>query len=750
MLNHTSTNSKKGDTLKFSIYDKPIKNIYPNRELELSEFIELIKSEKYKSICKEARSIKLTGDEKKLREFKAKEFDYITMSGTFSKREAISLKELSGYYAADLDNIKNFEEVKAAIKKDPFVHVLFTSPSGGLKAIIKIPKELDNFEKYVVSFYEYLDKNYEIKGKIDSKTKDVCRACFLSYDPELFYNPNSATWSIKHKEPIKQEETKTLTKELPTYSENTLKAMLKHVPCRNWGEHTFYVMMALIHYSEYRNKDYFGLFRWWVHTYDGSITVEDMKTKWEQYKQKKTDKPVTIRSLVKEAFEHGYTFPEPKKEINMCGLRVDNYFQNVQEFYKQQPFFLDDSKIFWFWDWDKCCYEIINDIDLMVLLEKVLDFNGQTIFSTVKYNYLEAFRRVGRTNKPKDAPLKWVQFKDKAYSLSSGKTYEVTPDYFFTNPINWDLGDAPETPTMDKLFAEWVGKDNVRALYDIIAYCCYRSYPIQLIFAFCGSGRNGKSQFFKVVEKFLGNHNICSTELDTLMDNRFESFKLYKKLCCQLGETDFGILKKSSLLKKLVGGDMIGFEKKTKDPFDAHNYAKIMINSNSLPTSNDQSDGFYRRWNIIEFPNEFEESNGEVYLQIPDKEYNNLARKVAQILVVILKNNSIHNQGTIRERTDKFLFHSNPIKQFLDKCCIVDISDTEMFEKYGAVYTSYVQFLIKNKKRRVKHTEFKQVLSEEGLFVERTSKEVEGKFVSSNWISGIKLKKDWKNKIKIV
>jgi len=58
-----------------------------------------------------------------------------------------------------------------------------------------------------------------------------------------------------------------------------------------------------------------------------------------------------------------------------------------------------------------------------------------------------------------------------------------------------------------------------------------------------GCGRNGKSQYLKIVNKFLGISNICSTELDLLVgsnSSRFEIFKLYKKLCCMMGETNFG------------------------------------------------------------------------------------------------------------------------------------------------------------------------------------------------------------------
>jgi len=86
----------------------------------------------------------------------------------------------------------------------------------------------------------------------------------------------------------------------------------------------------------------------------------------------------------------------------------------------------------------------------------------------------------------------------------------------------------------------------------------------------------------------------------------------------------------------LTGGDKIGFEKKNKDPFDDYNYAKMIIASNSLPISQDTSDGFYRRWLIVDFPNEFEEGI-DILGTIPEQEYNNLALKITKIVTGFVK-----------------------------------------------------------------------------------------------------------------
>lgn len=424
------------------------------------------------------------------------------------------------------------------------------------------------------------------------------------------------------------------------------------------------------------------------------------------------------------------------EKVQFSALKVDNYLHNVKLFYEQQPFFYDKAGIFWFWIASEYRWERVDETDIMIGLEKQLRFQGQTISNNIKAQYIEAIKRIGRENKPKDAPVRWIQFKDRAYSLRSGKVYYVTPEYFFTNPIPWEIGETTDTPVMDKLFTEWVGEKYKDTLYEMIAYACYRKYPISHIFTLVGCGCNGKTKYLTIIKNFIGAENVCSTELDTLIDSRFESAKLFKKLVCLMGETNFGILKKSSILKKLTGEDQIGFEFKNKTPFDDTNYAKIFIASNSLPSSMDTSDGFYRRWLILDFPNTFQEGK-DILQTIPSNEYNNLARKVIQILPLLLGTGQFTNQGTIEERRKKFILSSNPLSFFIDALCE---KDDESFISYNELYNAYVLFLHRFKKRKVLRKEFKGALEDLGYYVEKNSKKVgDGEFKNTWWIDGLRL-----------
>jgi P4 family phage/plasmid primase-like protien len=427
------------------------------------------------------------------------------------------------------------------------------------------------------------------------------------------------------------------------------------------------------------------------------------------------------------------------KKINTITLNLQNYMANAEEFWHQNPYFYDDgSKIFWLWDRNGFKYEMVSETKLMLLFDDILGFMGQTVTSTIKNNHLEAFKRFGIKKKPQDAPLRWIQFKDKAFSLRSEKIYDINPNFFFTNPIPWEIGKTEETPFLDKLFAEWVGKDNVDVLYEFIAYCCYRGYPIQLLFCLYGHGRNGKSTFIKIVDTFLGEHNTCTTDLDMIAGknkNRFETIRMYKKLACFMGETHFNILENSSILKKLVGGDRIAFELKGGGLFDDFNYAKIIIASNSLPSSEDTSEGFYRRWHIIDFPNEFPEGK-DISLNMPEIEFNNLARKIIRILPKLLEKAEFSHQGSIEDRKQKYILASNPFPFFIDNCCY---QKPEGFIRYSKLYLTYTNFLKANKRRIVSKKEFTRVLNAEGFENRRTTKEGE----IDQYVEGLELKKEF-------
>ena len=119
----------------------------------------------------------------------------VCFSGEFSRRAAKNIIKHSGFACLDFDDMPSFDDaicLRDSLQDNEYIYSAFISPSGdGVKAIVKIPAEIENHKKY----YEALCETFD--SFLDTKTKDVSRVCYESYDPNLFINENSKIWVLK-------------------------------------------------------------------------------------------------------------------------------------------------------------------------------------------------------------------------------------------------------------------------------------------------------------------------------------------------------------------------------------------------------------------------------------------------------------------------------------------------------------------------------------------------------------------------
>jgi hypothetical protein len=122
-----------------------------------------------------------------------KKLSVICFNGEFSKRSKDGLTKGSGLLILDFDHIKGLEELKAHFRHQDWVILMFDSPSGdGIKVVCRIPivKSDEEFKQYYASFQQKYPK-------MDGSGKDISRACFYSYDPDLYYNPQAKEYTEK-------------------------------------------------------------------------------------------------------------------------------------------------------------------------------------------------------------------------------------------------------------------------------------------------------------------------------------------------------------------------------------------------------------------------------------------------------------------------------------------------------------------------------------------------------------------------
>lgn len=117
-----------------------------------------------------------------------------TASGTFKVRNSENLEKHSGYLAIDIDNIPQISHVKEQLMQDSLFYALFISCSGrGLCGLVRV-----NPKAHIESF-NFMSEHMFLKYglNIDEKCKDVSRLRFVSYDPDLYINPDAQLAPIK-------------------------------------------------------------------------------------------------------------------------------------------------------------------------------------------------------------------------------------------------------------------------------------------------------------------------------------------------------------------------------------------------------------------------------------------------------------------------------------------------------------------------------------------------------------------------
>lgn len=170
------------------------------------------------------KSIRTEKDKSERNELK-KLLPAVCFSGKFTKRADKSITEHSGFICLDFDNyekVKEMQDDKSRLSKDKYVYAVFVSPSGkGLKAIVKIPADVENHVNYFISLEEYFSSPY-----FDKTSKNIGRVCYESWDKNIYINRDSELWDkIKERE-YKEIEVTSSYKSLPITDETKVIEIL--------------------------------------------------------------------------------------------------------------------------------------------------------------------------------------------------------------------------------------------------------------------------------------------------------------------------------------------------------------------------------------------------------------------------------------------------------------------------------------------------------------------------------------------
>lgn len=172
---------------KISLFNR-ITDINHPEEYEIDKVLDIIKTSSYYHVAGKVDAVRKAKTKEEKEKAKMK-LPAVTWNGTFKTKNRSDLIHYSSFTALDFDHIQpeKMDEFGKWLQGFSCVYAYYVTPSGkGYKAIILH----DNYEPlYHYDLYNQLLKLFDCPEK-DTSTVDLARGNFLSYDPNLWKNPN--------------------------------------------------------------------------------------------------------------------------------------------------------------------------------------------------------------------------------------------------------------------------------------------------------------------------------------------------------------------------------------------------------------------------------------------------------------------------------------------------------------------------------------------------------------------------------
>lgn len=172
---------------KISLFNR-ITDINHPEEYDIDKVLDIIKTDSYYHVAGKVDAVRKAKTKEEKEKAKMK-LPAVTWNGTFKTKNRSDLIHYSSFTALDFDHIQpeKMDEFGKWLQGFPCIYAYYVTPSGkGYKAIILH----DNYEPlYHYDLYNQLLELFDCPEK-DTSTVDLARGNFLSYDPNLWKNPN--------------------------------------------------------------------------------------------------------------------------------------------------------------------------------------------------------------------------------------------------------------------------------------------------------------------------------------------------------------------------------------------------------------------------------------------------------------------------------------------------------------------------------------------------------------------------------
>jgi putative DNA primase/helicase len=330
------------------------------------------------------------------------------------------------------------------------------------------------------------------------------------------------------------------------------------------------------------------------------------------------------------------------------------------------------------------------------------------------------------------ADANFIAFKNGVLNIADNSFNEFSPEYIITNKIPHNYNPNATNELLDRVMNKFACGDNsvLKLLYQSIGYCLYRRNELRKSFFLLGEKRNGKSTFLDMIGTLLGEDNTANLDLCEI-GHQFKTAEIEGKLANIGDDINDEWVSNTATFKKVVSGDVITAERKSKDPFKLRSFAKFFFSANSLPRlgRGKDSSAVMDRLVVIPFDAKFSKDDPDYdpfikYKLRGEEVMEALIAKSVPALIEVLVNQEFEHCSKVEENMAEFEKSNNPILEFFE-----ELDETDYLnEPVKRVYQKYNAFCLCNNLQAISAIEFKKQMKRQFGLLEKTIQD-EGKRV---------------------
>jgi len=299
-----------------------------------------------------------------------------------------------------------------------------------------------------------------------------------------------------------------------------------------------------------------------------------------------------------------------------------------------------------------------------------------------------------------------VPVENGLLNINSRELEEFSPDkiFFFKLPVQYDS--EATCKKIEGFFTDIMSnEEDITVLQEFFGFCLLRNYRYEKSLLLKGNGSNGKSRVIELLKRMLGVENCTSMSIHAITENNFGLSNLHKKLVNMCGDISSKAIQNTSVYKSLTTQEPVTADRKFLEPIQFENYAKMIFSANEMPSTNDLSDGFFRRWIIFDFPYSFKtqeeidasDDKKNLKLKNPhiineitdDQELSGLLNWSLIGLQRLKQNNSFSYSNTTEEIKREWLRAADSFYAFCEDFVVEDYNATVIKSDLKRLYGQY-------------------------------------------------------------